>query len=73
MDFSELIEKYGVERISSLTSRLLEIKRTGVGLVNLLLNLINENFIYFDSNRSKCGFEKEDHVLILQIIPLLRI
>nr|QPB11219.1 hypothetical protein [Sweet potato chlorotic stunt virus] len=73
MDFSELIDEHGREKISFLVQKLMETKRTGVGIVNLLLNLINENYIHFDTKRPPCGFEKEDYILILKIVPLLRI
>nr|AGE15455.1 p8 [Sweet potato chlorotic stunt virus] len=72
MDFSELIEQHGIGKISNLVSRLVEIRRTGRGLTNLLLDIINDSFVHFDSKRSPCGFEKEDYILVLQIITLLR-
>nr|UOI87881.1 p8 [Sweet potato chlorotic stunt virus] len=72
MDFSPVIEEYGIEKVCATIAKLFDVKRVGKGLVNLLLDMINEKFFHFDSNRSPCGFEKEDCELVLKIIPLLQ-
>lgn len=67
------MDQYGAEKVSLFVTKLFAIRRTGVGIANLLLDILNESFVHFDSTRSPSGFEKEDYILLLRIIPLLKV